>query len=103
MSLPLDPPKHYDTEDRAAPEDEPVRATASPPQPPATEAEDAQEAGSSDDESPAASEEEPTKEELYERAQELEVEGRSSMDKGELKDAVEESDGKKSRGKKSRS
>jgi len=35
---------------------------------------------------------EPTKEELYEKAQELDVEGRSTMDKAELAEAVEEAE-----------
>lgn len=89
---PLDPPKHYDTEDR----EYDTKQESPPPLVPATAADDNElsqpttEEDTSTSSTSDNSNEEPTKEELYEEAQELDVEGRSSMNKDELQEAVEE-------------
>lgn len=76
MATPMHPPKHYDTEDLGA---APTTKMGS-----ASEQEPAQAPDQTQEQ-----DEEPTKEELYEEAKDLDVEGRSSMNKKELKKAVE--------------
>lgn len=96
MPLPLDPPKHYDMEGRVgvdpSEEDGPTQ-TAAPTTDKTTTTDESTE-------TTGATEEEPTKEELYEEAQELDVEGRSTMDKDELQEAVEKAASSKKRGNK---
>lgn len=89
---PLDPPKHYDTEDR----EYDTQQENPPPMVSATAADDNELSQptevTEENTSTEGATEEPTKDELYEEAKELDVEGRSSMNKDELQEAVEEAD-----------
>lgn len=78
-------------DDTIAAHEETVKEHLMPPEGNAAESLETTDAGSSEDE--GASEDGPSKEELYERAQELDIPGRSTMSKEELASAIAEAEG----------